>query len=244
MIISIIIPAHNEEKRIEKTLENYCKFFSNLEKEKNIKTKFIVVLNGCTDKTEEIVEKVQKKHNSIKIIDLPQAGKGLAITEGFEQALKEKNDLIGFVDADMATRPKYFYELIEKINNHDAIFCSRYMKESKMIPHKRPFLKRWGRELIFNPLVRLLIGINFRDFQCGAKLFKEHTTKKIIPHVTTKDWAFDVEIIYLCKKYGFNIKETPTTWYDQEDSKFNSIKSGSKMLLTLMKLRIKKFNRE
>ncbi|MFC1842912.1 glycosyltransferase [Candidatus Dependentiae bacterium] len=238
MNVSIIIPAYNEEKRIEKTLVHYCNFFDKVKKEKGINTRFIVVLNGCKDRTLDIVKKLQETYNAIQIINLEEAGKGLAVTTGFGQALKDKSELIGFVDADMATKPQYFYELIEKIGNQDVIFCSRYMKESKLIP-ERPFIKKWGRELIFNPLVRLLMGIKFRDFQCGAKLFKSHVIKKILPSITMKDWAFDVELIYLSKKHGFALKEIPTTWYDQQGSKFDMVRAGSKMLGSIVKLRLK-----
>jgi len=238
MKLSIIIPAHNEEKRIEKTLKSYCKFFNILKNENNIDTKFIVVLNGCEDNTKNIVTNIQKQQDSVNIIDLKESGKGLAVLAGFQEAIKEKNDFIGFVDADMATYPQYFYQLIKENENKDVIFASRYMKESKIVP-KRPFIKTWGRELIFNPLIRALIGINFRDFQCGAKVFRPHVIKKIIPHITMKDWAFDVELLYLSQKYGFSLKEIPTTWYDRAGSKFDMIRAGSKMLGSIVKLRFK-----
>lgn len=239
MKVSIIIPAYNEESRIGNTLQTYCSYFKNLEDSNGIKTTFLVVLNGCKDRTLEVVTKLQKQYSSIKIMNLTEAGKGLAVTEGFKDALQNGNDFIGFVDADMATRPKYFYELIEKIGDTDVIFCSRYMTGSTLLP-QRPWIKKWGRELIYNPLVRILMGINFRDFQCGAKLFKAHVVKTILPKMTMKDWAFDIELIYLSKKSGFKLKEIPTTWFDdQAGSKFKMITDGSKMLSSIVKLRIK-----
>ncbi|EKD23282.1 MAG: glycosyl transferase family 2, partial [uncultured bacterium] len=63
--------------------------------------------------------------------------------------------------------------------------------------------------------------------------------KAILPKMTMKDWAFDVEIIYLSKKSGFKLREIPTTWNDQTGSKFNMISAGSKMLASIVKLRIK-----
>jgi len=241
MNVNIIIPAYNEEKRISQTLLTYCDFFENIKKETGINTNFIVVPNGCTDKTSQIVKEIQAKYNSIKIIDLKQAGKGLAVTTGFHQALQEKSDLIGFVDADMATRPQYFYELIETVrkqNSYDVIFASRYMKESVLIP-ERPAFKKWGRTLFFNPLIKILLRLNFKDFQCGAKLFRPQVLEKILPNIKMKDWAFDVELLYLAKKNGFVLHEIPTTWYDQQDSKFNAIRSGSKMILSIIKLKLR-----
>ena len=237
MKVNIIIPAHNEEKRIGRTLKNYCDFFDKVKKNKNIDTRFTIVLNGCTDRTYKITADLKEKYNSINILNLKKAGKGLAVTEGFKCAIKEPHDLIGFVDADMATQPKYFYELIEKIKNNDAIIASRYMKESKVFP-ARPLIKNWGRKLIFNPLTRLLFRIKYKDFQCGAKLFKPYTLKKIVNKITDKQWTFDIELLYLCRKNGFKVKELPTIWYDQEFSKFKLVNSGIKMIKSMFKLRV------
>lgn len=237
MKINIVIPAYNEENRIKKTLENYCTFFKQIDTNKNIETKFLVVLNGCIDKTLDVVTDLKQKYNTIEIINLKESGKGLAIIEGFKNSLEKGFDLIGFVDADMATLPEYFYELIEKISDkEDVIFCSRYMRGSKIYP-ERPFVKKWGRKLVYNPLIKIVTGIKFKDFQCGAKLFKAHVIEKILPEMTMKDWAFDVEMIYLSKKHGFKMREIPTIWYDQEGSKLNMMSAGLKMLKSIIKLR-------
>src|SRR5438477_4193786 len=116
MKISITIPAYNEEQRIEKTIRTYHTFFS----QKNISFELIVVLNGCKDNTIGVVQRVRNDiSGNIVIIDLPQAGKGLAIKAGFADALTRDNDLIGFVDADMATLPAAFYDLVTNIGDND-----------------------------------------------------------------------------------------------------------------------------
>ena len=102
--VSIIIPAHNEEKRIGRTLKEYISYF----KRKKLNFQIIVVLNACSDNTLKIV----KKYKELEILNFKQGGKGFAIIEGFKKALKKKSNLIGFVDADMATPPVAFYDLI------------------------------------------------------------------------------------------------------------------------------------
>ncbi len=237
MKLSIIVPAYNEGERIAPTLTTYGQFFDKKkEVEKDFDYELLVVLNGCKDNTLEVVKKVQQKYSSIRILDLPKAGKGLAIVAGFQDALKRKNDLIGFVDADMATRPEYFYDLVEKMGSTDGIIASRYMPKSVTIP-KRPFVKQWGRKLVYHPLIWMLFGMNYYDYQCGAKIFKREVIEIIVPHFTLGQWAFDVELLYLCKKYKFTIKEAPTTWYDQEGSKLVLFSSGVSMLSSLFKLR-------
>src|SRR3989338_9940965 len=110
MKVSIIIPAYNEEKRIGNTLKEYSRFFENLRKEKKLNYEILVVINNTKDNTELIVKKYQKKNKNIKYINLPKGGKGYATAEGFKNALSQKNDLLCFVDADMATSPEAFYD--------------------------------------------------------------------------------------------------------------------------------------
>lgn len=233
MKIAIVIPAYNEEKRIGRTLEVYRDFF--IQKTTIVPT-FIIVLNGCRDNTLAVVTEQQKKVGNIHIVTTEQAGKGLALKIGFQEALKHDFNLIGFSDADMATQPQYFYELITKIGQHDGIIASRYMKESTVIP-ARPFIKEWGRRLVYQPLVRVLFGLRFADYQCGAKLFHRHVIATVTPYLSVRQWAFDVELLYLCKKYGFIIKECPTVWHDQADSKLKIRSGGFPMLSNLFKVR-------
>lgn len=207
--VCIVIPAYNEEQRIEKTLEAYAKYFS----QKPEKTTFLVVANNCKDKTVEVVQKVQKTHKNIQYLDLKPGGKGFAIKEGFKWALEGDFDLIGFVDADMATQPQYFYDLIDASVDLDGAIASRYAPGAQVSP-KRPFLRKLGGKF-YNWMLRTRLGINFKDTQCGAKIFTKDTVEKITPHMQEKGWAADLEMLYLSKLFGKKIKEVATTWSDQ-----------------------------
>jgi glycosyltransferase involved in cell wall biosynthesis len=232
MKLSIVIPAYNEENRIERTLRTYHEFFV----EKHMPFELVVVLNGCKDNTIGVVERVRKElaTNSIIIIDLPQAGKGLAIKAGFADALTRNNDLIGFVDADMATKPDAYYDLVVNLKDNDGIIASRYMPGAKISP-PRPAYKRYGSKLIYEPLLWLLFGLSYYDFQCGAKLFKREVLQEVNPQLTVTQWAFDAELLYLCKKNGFTVIEIPTVWEDQAESKL-TLKGGVRMLGSLFKV--------
>src|SRR3989344_4425763 len=117
--LSIIIPAYNEEDRIKKTLEEYVRYF------KNYNYEIIVIPNGCKDKTEEIVKSLSKKYKTIKYKTIKEAiGKGGAIKEGFNIA---NGKLVGFVDADLSTKPKDFEDLIKNMKEYDCIIASRYI---------------------------------------------------------------------------------------------------------------------
>lgn len=234
--ISITVPAYNEADRIGGTLRAYHHFFSVLKQKDVVDFELLVVLNGCKDNTLEVVVQVQQECGpEIRIIDLVESGKGLAIIAGFQDALARENDYIGFVDADMATEPVHFYELYEKMNGHGGVIGSRYMRESDIYP-KRPWIKEWGRKLIYNNLVRMLFDIKYVDTQCGAKLFKREVIAAIIDQMSEGQWAFDVELLYLAKKNKFNVIEIPTVWYDKAGSKFATYNAGMKMLKSLFSL--------
>jgi len=237
MKISIIIPAYNEERRIKRTLLAYNQFFNEVKKRGDFEFEFVVVLNGCKDNTLGVVHEVSEQIGNIIIIDLPQAGKGYAIKSGFADALTRDNDLIGFVDADMATAPEAFDDLILNIGEYDGIIASRYMEGAQVYP-PRPWIKRWGSRLIYESLVWLLFGLKYGDLQCGAKIFTRETVAAIVPHLKIRQWAFDVELLYLCKRFGFKIKEYPTVWHDQSGSKL-TLRSGFYMLGSIVKLRLR-----
>lgn len=237
MNIVIIIPAYNEEQRIEKTLRAYTQFFNKKQAHNKLRYCLLVVLNGCVDGTEKVVARCAQNEPSIMMIKSPSAGKGLALRYGFMEALSMDADLIGFVDADMATQPQYFYDLIEQIDDNDVIVASRYMPGSDITP-KRPWFKELGRTAIYNPLVRSLFGINLYDYQCGAKLFTKKAIGIIAPQLTVNQWACDIEMLYLAHRAGLTIKEIPTTWFDQDGSKFHSLGSGVRMIKTLIELRM------
>jgi len=226
--LSVVIPAYNEEKRIHRTLDSYAKFFSKKVKDFEI----IVVLNNCNDNTLKIVKNFKNK--KIKYLNFKEAiGKGGAILEGFKVA---KGDLIGFVDADMATKPSAFFDLVENINNYDGIIASRWMKGAR-VKQKQPFLKRIGSRG-FNFLVRLLFNLNFKDTQCGAKLFKKYVIKSIIKEIGITKWAFDINLLYSVKRKKYKIKEIPTEWDAVPASHFNLFRAIPEMFLGLIRLRL------
>lgn len=229
--ISIIIPAYNEEKRIGKTIEDYCEFFSKIYKND---FEIFVVLNGCRDNTLDIIKEYSKKYKQIKYKDIKEAiGKGGAIKEGFKLV---NGELIGFVDADDATKSIAFYNLIQKIDNYDGIVASRWIKGAK-INKKQTSSRRIGSRG-FNILVRILFGLNINDTQCGAKLFKGKVIKKIVDELDVTNWAFDIDLLYVLKKKNYKIKEIPTEWNDVSDSKFNLKKQIKEMGLAITRLRL------
>lgn len=227
-MLSIIIPAYNEEHRIKPTLEDYLKFF------KNKNAEILVILNGCTDNTLDVVKSFKNKKLKYKDIKAP-IGKGAAILEGMKIA---KGDFISFVDADNATTPDQLYHILNNMNDYDIAFGSRYMKNS-ILDRKRSFKEKLG-SISFNIIIRLILNLHFKDTQCGAKIFKKEVIEKILPRLIMSKWAFDVSLLYLAKKLRFKLREVPIKWISKEGSKFNMFKSAPGMFITLLKLRFSK----
>ena len=212
--VVIVVPAYNEEKRISKTLLTYFDYFKTCN---NVIVTFLVVCNNCSDKTVEICKTMQKNHPELQYMDLKPGGKGFAIKQGFLKALEYSHvDYIGFVDADMATQPPYFYELILSMQGHDGAIASRYKHGARVWPN-RPFIKKIGGKF-YNWVLRHNFHLDIRDTQCGAKLFTYDTIKKVAPHMQETRWAWDLEFLYLCQLFDKDITEVATTWSDMPGS--------------------------
>jgi len=231
MKLSIVIPAYNEENRIKNTLDSYYNFFS---KEFGKDFEIIVIVNGSDDTTQEVVKSLAFKYKQIKFKNFPdKIGKGGAIIEGFKIA---DGDLIGFVDADMATTSETFYDLIRNLGNYDGVVASRWIKGAK-INRKQPISRRIASRG-FNIIVRLLFNIRIRDTQCGAKLFTKNVVKSVVNDLGITQWGFDVDLLYLIKKRHFKIIEIPTVWNDKEGSKLKIGRTSWQMFLSVARLRL------
>ena len=229
MKLSIIIPAYNEEKRIIPVLEDYHQFF----KEKLKKDfQMIVIPNNCSDKTTEIVKDYCRTKPQIKQFEIKEySGKGGAVMRGFKEA---EGDLIGFVDSDRSTSPEEFFKLYENIEKNDGIIGSRRIKGAKVIPKRS--VKKGLSSFLFNIITRILFQLNYKDTQCGAKIFKKDIAKYLVKNSKEKGWIFDVELLNICKKKNYKILEFPINWQDDEGSHISTL-DGIKSLFQLFKYR-------
>jgi dolichyl-phosphate beta-glucosyltransferase len=234
----IVIPAYNEEKRIEKSLTTYIQYFKTCTQ---VTAHFLVVCNNCSDNTVAICKRLQKTHPELNYLDLQPGGKGFAVKQGFLKALEYKNiDYIGFVDADLATQPPYFYELITEIQGHDGAIASRYKKGARVWPN-RPFIRKIGGQF-YNWILRHNFHFDVRDTQCGAKLFTYNTIKTVATHMKETGWSFDLELLYLCQLFDKDIVEVATTWSDIPGSHLKI--SGSYKEFISAPIRIKQQNKK
>ena len=238
MKLAIIVPAYNEEKRIGRTLDCYSKYFEYIRRNDELDYRILVVINNTSDRTEEIVRPYIENNSRISYLNFKRGGKGFAVIEGFKYFLAARGDfdLIGFVDADMATSPEEYHKLIIGIGYYDGIVADRYLKSSVIIP--KPSYKRLLASKLFNFVIRALFFSNWGDTQCGAKIFKSEALEEIMPCLSMSNWAFDVDLVYTLKMKGFKIKSYPTVWIDKEYSTINFWKAGPWMTFAVIRLRI------
>lgn len=231
MQLTIIVPAHNEEKRLAKMLDEYLPFFAQIYR---ADFEMLVVVNGSYDDTEKVAKKYAATFPQLKcIVEPKQIGKGGAIMLGFAQA---EGDLVGFVDADGSTPPAAFQDLADNIGQADAIIASRWLKDAQISPRQT-----WSRRMasrLFNGMVRLLFGLNFSDTQCGAKLIKRNAAREILPNLGITRWAFDVDLLFQLHRAGFKITEIPTIWHDVAGSRLKIVRASTEMFVALIRLRL------
>ncbi len=230
------MPAYNEEKRIGTTLEAYTSYFDALVKKKELDYTLFVVINNTKDGTLNVVKSFAKKNKHIGYLDLVKGGKGYATIEGFKKALTGKYDGIGFVDADNATPPRAYYDLINALPGWDGVIASRWMKGS-IVKTPQTILRRILSRG-FNMLNRGILFLHFTDTQCGAKLFTPKSLEKVIPQLGLTQWSFDIEVLYRMKTSGFRVREIPTIWEDKKDSRLNVIKVPFQMFTSIVRLRL------
>lgn len=225
--VSIIVPAYNEESRIGATLEDIASAMPTAD--------IIVVLNGCTDGTLDVVETARRKRPNIRYITIAApVGKGGAIRAG---VLASNAEVIAYVDADGATSGAELRRLVSLLGDADALIASRWISGAD-IGRAQPLARRIVSRG-FNFLVRGLFGLPFSDTQCGAKLFRASVLKEVVEQIETSTLAIDVDILYALHRQGRVVREVPTTWNDVDGSKINIPKSSFQMLLSVLRLRLK-----
>ncbi|MEM2131067.1 MAG: glycosyltransferase family 2 protein [Candidatus Woesearchaeota archaeon] len=223
--LSVIIPAYNEEKRLEKTLIKIKNYFKN----KKIKYEIIVIDDGSLDMTSEIA----LKHNSVLIKNKKNYGKGYSIKKGF---FKAKYNYILFTDSDLSTPIEEFDKFLPFINYYDIIIGSRRAKNSKVVQKQNIFRIIAGN--IFPIIVSIIMHLGIKDTQCGFKLFNKKKCYKIFKKLTINRFSFDVELIYLAKKYNLKIKEIGINWFNDSHSKVKFFKDSFIMLKDIIKIKL------
>jgi glycosyltransferase involved in cell wall biosynthesis len=228
----LLIPAYNEEHRIEPVLHDYARYF---QQHYSGKFQLVVVLNGCRDNTLGVVQRVAAMHPTISVLEFRDAiGKGGAIIEGLK--LAPQADFIGYVDADGATPPAAFHDLVRHIGKADCVIGSRWLPGAVL--HIEQSGKRRFASRVFHLIVQTLFWMNIRDTQCGAKVMTRAAVEKIHSSLRIADMAFDINLLYALKHAGFKVLEVPTEWTDKAGTKVALARTSLTMFLSVVRIRL------
>ena len=261
MFLSVVIPAYNEQNRLNSSLDKIYNYFSSdlllqnsgLSGSKmgppDIRIRFnnklvdyevIVVNDASMDKTEEIaLTNILNKKGRLKLINNPKnMGKGYSVKKGI---FVSQGEYILFSDADLSTPIEEVEKLFSFVNEgYDIVIGSRSIKGAQ-IKVRQPFYREYMGK-IFNFFVQAFVFKGIIDTQCGFKLFKAAAAKNIAKKSKIDGFSFDVEMLYLAHKQGYKIKEVPVAWINSPASKVNPVIDSYKMLIEL--LSIKKIHNE
>jgi len=221
--ISVVIPAYNEERDITATVQDvhqYCR-------ERFRSYEIIVVDDGSSDRTASAASAVP---DTTVVRYQPNRGKGHAVKTG---VLTSRGELVLFMDADNSTNIRELEHFIPELEGHDIVIGSRALADSKITVHQNPIKRKLGR--LGNVVIRMFLGLPFRDTQCGYKLFRRSAID-IFQKQRLERWGFDFEVLFLAHKKGYRIYESAVTWTNNFDSKVTAA-SYLAVLIELVKIR-------
>lgn len=227
---SIVIPAYNEANRIEATLDRVLEYVYAQKWDAEI----LVVNDGSRDATREIILRYAAAHPMLQLVDNPgNHGKGFSVRNG---VLHSKGEWIVFTDADMASPIEESEKLLAALGRGaDVAIGSRWLDPSLQTRKQPSYRRVLGR--IFNLALRLILGLNYRDTQCGFKAFKRAAAQVVFPLQIIERWGFDPEIVFVARRLGFRVDEVAVKWAHQENTKINPIQDGLRMFTELLKIR-------
>lgn len=225
MMLSVVIPSYNEEKRLPATVQAMTNYF----RKQNIKYELLIVDDGSRDNTAGVIDKSNPHCRVIRYEK--NRGKGYAVRRGLSEA---KGEWILISDADMSTPIEEYDRLKKHCADYDFIIGSRALVDSQVQKAQKWYRQNMGRS--FNILVKIILYRDFNDTQCGFKLIRNTLAKRCIKHLQIDGFAYDVELIQAAKEQEATIGEFPVIWINDEGSKVHIIRDSVKMFLQLLKI--------
>ena len=232
--ISIIVPAYNEEARLKDTLREIDHYL----KARELTCEVIVVDDGSSDQTAGIAKTFAShcaEHCSVRLLTNERnRGKGFSVRRGM---LESKGRYALLTDADLSSPIDEMLKLEARVTDgtHDIAIGSRDVPGSNVEIHQSWLRENAGR--VFNRIVRLSTGLPYRDTQCGFKLFKMDTCRALFQRQKLERFAFDVELLYLAKKWGLKAVEVPVVWRHAEGSKVRLFPDAPLTAMDLWRIR-------
>jgi len=226
--LSIVIPAHNEEKRLPPSLAKIDAYL----KKQDYTYEVIVVENGSRDRTSEVVREFAKDHPYVRLIEVHTRGKGLAVKAGM---LAARGEYRFICDTDLSMPIEEIAKFLPPVREgYDVLIGSREGEGARRIgePEYRHIMGR-----VLNFIVKLTAVSEFEDTQCGFKMFKRKAAEDLFSVQRMSGIGFDVELIYVALRRGYRITDVPITWYFDPDSRMRLFQDSLKILLEIWEIR-------
>ncbi len=227
---SIVIPAYNESARIGASLEKIQAYV----RQKNWSAEIIVVNDGSRDNTSEIVREYARRFDNMRLIENPgNRGKGYTVRNGM---LHTSGDYVLFTDADLSSPIEESEKLFGALNaGAEVAIGSRWLRSETQTLRQPLYRQVLGR--MFNLVLRILLGVKFKDTQCGFKAFTRRAVETIFVRQRIDRWGFDPEILYLAHKFKLRAVEVPVNWAHDDRSKINPFTDGIRMAWEILRVR-------
>ena len=227
---SIIIPAYNESTRLPATLDRVVEYTS----AERWDAEIIVVNDGSRDRTAELVRDYAQNNPCLRLIENPgNRGKGYSVRNGMLHAV---GDVLLFTDADLSAPIEEAPKLFAAISSGaDIAIGSRWLRP-ELQTHRQSLLRQfYGRA--FNLTLRIILGLNFKDTQCGFKAFTRSAAQTIFPQQQIERWGFDPELLYLARKSRLKVVEVGVAWAHAAGTRISPLRDGLRMFGEVLRIR-------
>jgi dolichyl-phosphate beta-glucosyltransferase len=227
-LVTIIIPAYNEEVRLPRSLRKIVDFVQAQPEAIEV----LIVENGSRDRTTEIAEQFAAAHSFVRVMH-SEKGKGVAVRAGM---MAGKGRYLFMCDSDLSMPidelrkflPPTYEDYDVAIGSREGPGAHRYNE-----PGYRHLMGR-----VFNLVVRVLAVPGLQDTQCGFKSFRREVAREIFAEQTMPGWSFDVEALYIALRRGYRVVAIPIDWYADADSKINPVRDTLRMVRDLLQIRL------
>ena len=224
--LSVIIPAHNEANRLPNTLEQVLRFLD----VQPFTSEVIVVENGSSDNTLAIARHFAEKYKRVRVLQ-SERGKGAAVKLGM---LEAKGEYRFMCDADLSMPVDGILKFIPPaLEGVDIAIASREAKGA--VRYNEPAYRHLGGRGI-NFLIQILILPGLNDTQCGFKCFRADVAEKLFNLQTLPGWSFDIEVLYIARKFGYHTHEIPIHWYHDAETKVRALPDAIRMFQDIFRI--------
>jgi dolichyl-phosphate beta-glucosyltransferase len=228
-LISIIIPAYNEQSRLPQSLEQVANFVA----AQSYPIEVIVVDNNSTDSTSQIANEFAEEFPFARALFEPHQGKGAAVRTGM---LAGRGSYLIICDADFSMPIDEVSKFLPANgDSYDVAIASREVRGARRVgePEYRHIMGR-----VFNLIVRVLAIHGIQDTQCGFKSFRREVAHDVFRLQTIEGWGFDVEVLFIALRHGYRLIEIPITWYYKPQSRISPFRDSINMVMEVMRVRI------